>query len=231
MKNHRYICVFDLETDGTDTDSCSPVQIAAVILHPRNLDILDKFESDIQPALLREDKYFENHRENIEWHAKNNKVTTAEILERWFKAPDIKTVLQNFCDFNFKWHTRQTNHGSFTAPIPAGYNIVNFDLPIMLRLARQYGYADTKLRSKLFSSVNKFDLYDMIFVWFENLAEPEKLNAETIYPFLGLKTEGIHDAMRDVEMTAKVLSRFLLFHRRIAPTSEKFRGKLSAHND
>lgn len=226
MRNNRYICVFDFETDGVNPLVCNPIQVAAVMLDPRTLNICDQFVSMMKPPYIDDEKYFEKHKETIEWHAKTKNVKAETILKSWKKAPDTKLVWKSFKEFNFKFHTKQTNQGSFTAPIPAGYNIVNFDIPIAHRLCKEYGYLDTNGRSKLFSAVNKFDVYDMVFSWFENLTEPEALNAETLFAFLGLDTTGAHDALVDVTNTAKVLIRFLNFQRRIVPTSAKFKGAM-----
>lgn len=47
MANFQKICVFDLETDGTNPDVCSPVQIAAVIVDPSKLEIVKDSEFNI----------------------------------------------------------------------------------------------------------------------------------------------------------------------------------------
>ena len=39
MINRRWIIVFDLETDGVDPHSCNPVELAAVPVDPRTLEI------------------------------------------------------------------------------------------------------------------------------------------------------------------------------------------------
>ena len=225
-QNKRYILIFDFETDDVNPLICNPVQVAAVILDPRSLEILDTFESKIRPFNIDDKDYFVNHKDTIEWHGKNRKITAEKVLADWKESPDLKTVWKNFKEFNFKYHTKQSNQSSYTAPIPSGFNIVNFDLPIANRLCKQYGYIDTKGNSKLFSAVNKIDVYDLMFIWFENLHEPERLNAETLFTFLGLDMSGGHDALYDVKMTTKVLQRFLRFHRKIATSPDIFRGKL-----
>ena len=37
--NHRWIIVYDLETDGPDPSTANPVEIAAVPVNPRTLEI------------------------------------------------------------------------------------------------------------------------------------------------------------------------------------------------
>ena len=222
MKNKRYICVFDFETDGKFPETANPVQVAAIILNPRSLEIIAEFESKMRPKDVTGTTYFEDHKDTIEWHAKLHKTTAEKIFEAWKKYPDSKIVWTRFFEFISKYHTRQNNPGSFTAPIPAGYNIVNFDLPIALRLCKQYGFVDTNGNSKMFSKVNKFDVYDIVFSWFENLNEPEKLSMDYIRPFLGMSTDGAHDALQDVKDTTAILVRFLNFQRRLGSV-EKFK--------
>ena len=40
MPNLQKICVFDLETDGSDPEICSPVQIAAIIVDPIKIEFI-----------------------------------------------------------------------------------------------------------------------------------------------------------------------------------------------
>ena len=42
--NKNKICVFDFETDGRDVQTLSPVQLAAVIVDPRKLELKNKAE-------------------------------------------------------------------------------------------------------------------------------------------------------------------------------------------
>lgn len=223
MKNKRYICVFDFETDGTDPEICSPVQVAAEILDPKSLKSLAQFESPMKPDNIEDENYVQDHLSTIEWHAKLNGMTVEEIVESWTMAPNTKQVWSDFYDFISAYHMKQRYISSFTAPIPAGYNIVNFDIPIANRLAYQYGFVDNKGQSKIFSRVNKFDVYDMVFTWFENLDEPDKLNMDSMRDFLGMSSENAHDAMQDVKDTSAILRRFLTFQRSLGSV-EKFKG-------
>jgi DNA polymerase III epsilon subunit-like protein len=50
MPNFQKICVFDLETDGTNPDKCSPVQIAAIMVDPRKLEIVPDSEFNVKSA-------------------------------------------------------------------------------------------------------------------------------------------------------------------------------------
>ena len=52
--NYNKICVFDFETDGSDPKQCSPVQIAAIIVDPINLEIIpnSEFNINFKPEVL-----------------------------------------------------------------------------------------------------------------------------------------------------------------------------------
>ena len=40
--NKRWIIVFDWETDGKDPNTCNPVELAAIPINPRTLEICEK---------------------------------------------------------------------------------------------------------------------------------------------------------------------------------------------
>ena len=52
--NHRWIIVYDLETDGPDPTTANPVEIAAVPVNPRTLEIKmdDTFEVQLNLPVL-----------------------------------------------------------------------------------------------------------------------------------------------------------------------------------
>ena len=58
MPNFQKICVFDLETDWSNPDICSPVQIAAVMIDPVKLEIIkdSEFNITLKPELLESNK-------------------------------------------------------------------------------------------------------------------------------------------------------------------------------
>ena len=51
VQNERWIIVFDWETDGKDPKNCNPVELAAVPIDPKTLEIRkDKgFQATIRP--------------------------------------------------------------------------------------------------------------------------------------------------------------------------------------
>ena len=98
--NNRWIIVFDFETDGTDPNTCNPVELAAVPIEPRTLEIKASkaFSAVIKPPGFNKDEYFtEERQKTIEWHAKQRGVTSADIIKSWKKGKSEKIVWKNFC--------------------------------------------------------------------------------------------------------------------------------------
>ena len=63
----------------------------------------------------------------------------------------------------------------------------------------------------------------LCFNWFENLEEPKSYSWDILRPYLGLDEEGAHDALKDVQDTARIIIRFMKLHRQIADCV-KFKG-------
>jgi len=216
--NFHKLCVFDLETDSSDPKIANPTQIAALMVNPRTLEIIpdSTFESFICPPTIGEQNYLDEHRDTIEWHARIRKTTVDKILELWKNAPSEKDVFDNFKNYLLKYHTKTNNNKSkFSAPIACGANIIRFDIPILQRLCEKYKHVDKKGEMELFYPRDIIDTLHLCFFWFENLSEPKSYNMDVLRPFLGLKNEGGHDALKDVKDTTKIIVRFLDFHRRI----------------
>jgi exonuclease I len=217
--NHRNIVVFDFETDGIDPHVTEPVELAAVVIEPRNLNILydDSFNCIIRPENIDQEDYYRSNEKTIQWHASNHRCESSEILDRWKRGLAQKVVWKEFNKF-CKKHTVKKRAGCwYPEPIIAGYNIINFDLIIAKRLSDKY-----KVKEE-FSRHNKIDLMDWIFTWFENLNEPRDLKMDTLREFLGMSTEGGHEALVDVHQTAEIIVKFLQFQRKQASV-DKFKG-------
>jgi len=117
------------------------------------------------------------------------------------------------------WVNKHNKKASvYNAPIPAGYNIIGYDMPIIRRYCEKYKTAwdETRRDQKLFSQVYKFDILDHIWYWFENNPDLEKLKIEYLLEYLGAPKEiieGSHDAINDTKNIAKVMIRLLKLSR------------------
>jgi DNA polymerase III epsilon subunit-like protein len=215
--NCRKIVVYDLETTAADPQLAEPVEIGAIVIDPFNLQIIpgSEFISEVQPTC--EESISQG---TVDWHAKRDGVTAKEVRERWAVAPAQKIVWQQFTEYLDRYHTKMDARTSWTAPIRAGFNIINFDDIIMNRLAKKYH------NKYLFSQVSKIDLYDMLFFWFEGVKSFNKYNFDVYREFFGLSTAKAHTASVDVEQFAKIIIRMLKHHRRLFKSSQ-FEGSFS----
>jgi len=176
-----------------------------MVVDARNLTVVDSFESWIKP-----DWKIEGIREDtLEWHAKQRKITVDEFKTILNEAPNAKIVWNKWVGFMKKYTKGKT---SFMAPIPAGFNVRGFDLPITDRYCKKFGPWDKKYDNQaLFSSVYIFDVMDHMWFWTENIDDEEVKTAlkmsENVLPWMGVKAkelEDSHDAMTDVKWVCKL---------------------------
>ena len=211
--NYKDIIVFDFETGSRNPHKTQPVQIAAVAIHGRKLTIQPGgyVESLIRPE-LDDEKAIEMGVDPIEDEALAVNGKTREELA---KAPSAKTVWKKFANFVNKYNWKKT---PYFAPIPAGYNIIGFDLPIVQRLCEQHGPVDKKTgKQTLFNKIHKIDMLDTVWMWMENNPDIKSLSMDSMRDLLGMSKENAHDAMQDVKDTANLMIAFMKLHRRIAP--------------
>ena len=183
--NHRTIVVFDFETCSKYKDTTEITQIAAEALNPRTLHVVDTFNSEskvLDTNLIQQDALD----------------ITGKTREGIAAAPHPEIVWKQFSEFCYDHNTSKTKT-TYQAPIPAGYNILGFDMPILERYSKKYGTIDKKSGTQnLFNSFEKIDLCDWLFPWLENTNDLPDRKFDTIRKWMGLSAEGAHDAMIDV---------------------------------
>lgn len=231
MANLQKICVFDLETDGSNPNLCSPVQIAAIMIDPYKLEIIkdSEFNINLKPLILEEKPdYIYEDSDVLDFHAKVRGCEKNNILESWrgYQKQDIGWKM--FVSYLEKYHTRSDRKSCFTAPIAAGYNINRFDLPIIDKLSIKYNNLNKENKSSLFYPRDVIDLLNIIFYWFEGSDELSNYKLDTLRSYLGISTEGSHDALKDVKDTADILIRFMNLHRNVAE-KVKFKNSFSSN--
>lgn len=199
MINQTTIIVFDFETGGLDTAKLEPLSLAAIALDPRTLQEKDRWQAKrIRPLDMN----------NLSQGALDvNGIKREELMD----APEQKLVWAEFAKFCKKHNPKGAS--PFSAPIAAGKNIRNFDLPIAERLCRTYGNVDKGGRPNLFNPRKIIDLEDLIWSWFENSDDLENYKMDTLRAYFGMSTEGAHDAMVDTEQTAELIVRILRLQR------------------
>lgn len=211
--NNTYIC-FDFETGSKNCKRTQPIQLAAVAIDGKKLEIVGKFSSHIKAS--EDPKFLEKHNlDPIQDEALNvNKVTWDQIR----KAPEPKTVWKDFCSFVNKYNYKKSK---WTAPIGLGYNILNFDIPIVNRLCGHepynFGPFDKEYQTQsLFNPIYYVDLMHIIYFWFESLSEPKSLSFDSLRTYFGMASERAHDAVYDTDQCAELFIRFAKLTRNIA---------------
>ena len=222
--NYNKICVFDFETDGTDPLQCSPVQIAAVMVDPINLEIIpnSEFNCNFKPEVMEKDSNYEYKTDILDFHAKVKGCSKDDVYAEWSNYPKQEISWKMFLDYLDKYHLKRKTKSQFSAPIAAGYNIYRFDLPIVQRLSQKYKNTNKEGNSSVFYPRDVVDMINLVYYWFGHTDELKSFTLDSLRDYLGINKDGAHDAIKDVKDTADILIRFLKLHRNL---SEKIQFK------
>tara|TARA_Y100001963_G_C6762129_1_gene440069 strand:- start:89 stop:766 length:678 start_codon:yes stop_codon:yes gene_type:complete len=205
----RDYIVFDFETGSRNPRKTQPTQIAALALDGRNFKLKGTFNSEIRPV-MDDEKAIEMGFDPLEDEALR---ITGKNREDLAKAPLPKTVWKKFCDFVDQYNWKGTQ---FFAPIPAGFNIIGFDMIIVDRLCKAYGpYDKERQQQKLFNKIYKVDMMDNMFMWTEGDPSIKSISMDSLRDRMGLSKENAHDALQDVKDTANIMIKFMKTHRAV----------------
>jgi len=206
---NRDIIVFDFETGGRDPNTCQVTQLAALALDGRSFNLKGTFNSEIW-AEVDDDKAVKKGLAPVEEGALK---VTGKTREQIAKAPKPKVAWKKFCAFVDKYNWKGT---SFFAPIPAGYNILGYDMIIIDRLCKEYGpWDETRQKQKLFHQIHKIDMMDNYWMWTEGDPSIKSRSMDSIRERMGMSTENAHDALQDVKDTANLMIKFMKTHRAV----------------
>lgn len=220
--NFNTLICLDFETSSPFAHTTQPLELAAVAIHSRSLDIIpgSEFCSLIRPSNIDEVQ---------DGALKVNKICCgpektgglAYVEERdCLKAPPLDVVWKQFSEY-----VRQYNYkkNSFTAPILCGYNVLNFDKIIVDRICKERGqWDDERQANTLFSNFRTLDLMDLVWYHFEDSSNVPNIKLTTICELVGMEVAGAHEALQDVRNTAQLITRFMNLIRR---TSKKVKWK------
>lgn len=218
MANNQKICVFDLETDGKDPNVCSPVQIAAIMVDPFKLEIIEdsEFNINLKPAALDSNADYKYEDSDVlDFHAKVKNTSKAKVLEEWQGYPKQDAGWKMFVSYLEMYHIRSDKKSCFTAPIAAGYNINRFDLKIIEKLSVKYKNVNKEGNSSLFYPRDVVDIMNLMFYWFEGSKDLSSYTLDNVRDYFGISKEGAHDALKDVKDSANILIRFMKLHRKM----------------
>lgn len=228
--NYKTIICYDFETTSKTAATTQPVQIGAIAINPRKLEIIpgSEFESLMKP-IFDEDECERLGLDPLQDDAVAIHGKTRELLE---EAPDTRAVWENFVDYVNQYNYKKTN---FTAPISMGYNIDNFDSVIVNRLCSEEPYNFGPVNKKnggqdVFSSFMSIDMMKHSFTLFENNKEINSLSADNlIRGHMGYEDKGqSHDALSDVIMVAEYYIRYQRMIRNLV-SKKNFKGAFKAN--
>ena len=195
---NRDIIVFDFETGGRNPLRCQPTQIAAIALDGRNFRLKGEFNSMMRP-IIDDDEAIAAGVDPLEEGALK---VTGQTRSKLARAPLPKGVWKKFCNFVNKYNWKGT---PYFAPIPAGFNIIGYDMHIVNRLCKEYGPWDEKRQSqKLFHQIYKIDVMDDVWLWTEGDPNVKSISMDSLRERMGLSSENAHDALQDVKDTANI---------------------------
>ena len=208
----RDIIVFDFETGSRNPRKTQPTQLAALALDGRNFKLKGTFNSEIKP-IMNDEKAIEAGLDPVEDEALR---ITGKTRTQLHKAPSLKSVWTKFVKFVDQYNWKGTQ---WFAPIPAGFNIIGFDMVIINRLWEQYGpYDKERGQQKLFNKINKVDMMDNYYMWTEGDPSVKSRSMDAIRERMGMSTENAHDALQDVKDTANLMIKFMKTHRAVYRT-------------
>jgi len=217
----RYIISLDLETSSLDTKNCEILEIGAIAINPINFTIADKFSSLVKP-----DKMDEISQSALDV----NRISKDELES----APVSKVVFDMFGEWITKFNY-SNNNNIFSAPICAGWNIVNFDMPILDRYLKKYNFWDNKRNQrKLLSPLIIMDVMHYMW-WLTRINDDIKsISMGNMLKYMGINKELIgdkaHRALWDAEQTANVIIKILKLGRFLTEKKEDGKRRLELKN-
>ena len=180
---NRDIIVFDFETGGRNPMRCQPTQIAAIALDGRNFRLKGEFNSMMRP-IIDDDEAIAADVDPIEEGALK---VTGQTRAKLAKAPLPKGVWKKFCAFVNKYNWKGT---PYFAPIPAGFNILGYDMHIVNRLCKEYGpWDDKRQQQKLFHQIYKIDVMDDVWLWTEGDPNVKSISMDALRERMGLSSD------------------------------------------
>jgi DNA polymerase III epsilon subunit-like protein len=198
--NKNFLAIVDCETSSAQPSTTQILSLAGIILDPHSLEKKSEFYSLLKPIDFS----------TVEEGALKVNRLTIEELE---KSPDSKITFQEFGRWVRSYNKGRNKNSTYDAPIFCGYNIINFDLPIIRRYCQMYNFWDEKRNDQnLFNQVYYLDVLQHM--WWLNYSSKELPNLKLgeILKYLGVSTAEIaegHNALVDVQNTAKILRKLI----------------------
>lgn len=200
------IIVFDFETTSLDMEFCDPVELAAVALDGKTLDIIpgSEFSVMIRPDDLDKDNYYLNHKSTIDWHlglSENKSLSVDTLFDKWRKGVSEKDAWKAFAEYVSKY---KLGNKYYEQPIAAGANIKDYDMKIYEKL-------NTKHKVKpFFNKRDQIDTKELSFYWFSFCNDPPRsYSMDDLRPYFGIASDGSHSAVADVKHEAQLVKTYM----------------------
>lgn len=204
----NYYLIVDLETSSRNPYKTQPIELAAIAVHARTLEIVpnSEFCSLIKP--VSDEDAIKLGLDPLEDEALSKNHKTREELE---KAPGIKVVWKQFCTYvnNFN-----STGKKWDSPILVGFNNNGFDDIIINRIATQAPWNlgpvyEDRGTIGLFHPVTNMDIMKMIYPWFESNSDVFSISMDNLRDYLGMSKIGAHEALQDVRDEAEIFIRLM----------------------
>lgn len=225
--NKNYICVFDTETGGKFPHKSQVLSLSCLMIDPKRLQIIkgSEFTSYIKPVLDPAECEKLGLEPIQEEALKVNNIKLDEIKD----APAMEEVWKRFCNHLSNY---TTGTGDWGKPIPCGYNITSFDLPIINRLCKQYGnWNKDREVGNVFHPRDILDLMNIIWLNHEDDGSTFSISLDNTRKFFNLTSEGAHTSDADCLHTAAILIKWLNWYRStMKKMLPKMRGSMKSIN-
>lgn len=202
------IIIRDWESGSRNPYNCQPLELAAIALDPKSLEIIpnSKFYSKI--CYLEDEQAIKEGFAPVEDEAlRVNKLIREDLKE----APSLKMVWQDYTSYLDGFNRKRRGKG-WDAPIACGFNSSSFDDIIDKRLCNKFGPQVNERGDWMIYHPNiNIDLYHHMHTLFNNLRlnAQNTMNFDVIRDFMGMDKTGAHSAMFDVYQTAFLLIKYL----------------------
>jgi DNA polymerase III epsilon subunit-like protein len=200
-KKDLVIIAWDTETTGTKPGHHEVIEIGAVAYDFQSLERIPGSEFRSMMRCM--------HPDRVEPKALEcNGFTMEEITDPKVPTPDV--LWPRFYEY-VKSYNRSKTKGAWSAPIPCGKNVKDFDLKFAFHLNKKY--LKNGSSTVMFNKKTIFDVEDELMRWFAHDEDIIDLKMDTIRQYMGLSAEGAHTALVDAEQSALIMMKFLKMYR------------------
>ena len=136
-------------------------------------------------------------------------------LEDLVNAPLPQKVWKDFVYWADQF---KSGSGDWMKPILCGFNINNYDIHIINRLAKEGGqYSEKERRNTVFHPVHRKDIMNDVWTWTENfkINSSNSCRMDAVREWIGIDSSNSHNGLKDVLDGAFFMIKLLKLHRRL----------------